>query len=247
MRDQTMQFRHYVVTAVSLVALGANLLGAAAPGQAQSQPQPNRAGLVVQYGDGNVEMRCVAFDEPQINGYELLRRSGLPILIEPGSFGLAVCKIGQQGCDVPAQSCFCECENIKSNCVYWISFLHINGAWKYATLGASNTVVRNGDLQAWVWGSSQSDSSEGTTAVAPPAMTFDQVCAPAQAERTAPDADTRVADVTRTAPPEPSPQAGADTNTGSLIAFGGIVAALSGLLLISATARRRANNRSNRN
>ena len=41
-----------------------------------------RAGVVVVHGDGRVATGCVAFDEPQLTGLELLRRSGLDLNVE---------------------------------------------------------------------------------------------------------------------------------------------------------------------
>jgi len=247
-----MQLRCRIATAAGLAAIAASLLVFTAPGQAQSAR--HRAGLVVQYADGEIDTRCVEFEEPEITGYELLRRSGLPLVIAPGSFGAAVCKIGAQGCDYPGQSCFCQCENMNAGCVYWISFLHVNGAWKYATLGASNTKVKEGDLQAWVWGSSRGDSSEGTSAPLPPAMTFDQICPATQASAQASaqsEATTPTASLSPTtapaATPAATPQAGADTNSSGLIVFGMIVVALSAILVATAGARRRETNTSSRN
>ena len=46
----------------------------AQPAQAQTG---NQAALVVVHGDGSLVTRCVEFNEPQINGYDLLQRSGL--------------------------------------------------------------------------------------------------------------------------------------------------------------------------
>lgn len=232
-----MQLRHYVVTVVSLIALGASLLASVAPGHAQSLP--HRAGLLVQYADGSAEKRCVEFEEPEITGYELLRRSGLPLVIAPGSFGAAVCKIGPEGCNYPSQSCFCQCEDMNATCVYWISFVQAGGEWKYATLGASSTKVKDGDMQAWVWAAGK---AEGAT-VTPPATTFDDVCAATQP--TKPAVDTPVAGTSATATSTPAPQAGADENVDGLIAFGGIVIVLGAIFLI--TTRRQAKDRSNRN
>jgi len=243
-----MQLRRQIATAAGIAAIAASLLVFTAPGQAQSAR--HRAGLVIQYAGGEIDTRCVEFEEPEITGYELLRRSGLPLVIAPGSFGATVCKIGAQGCDYPGQSCFCQCENMNASCLYWISFLHVNGAWKYATLGASNTKVKEGDLQAWVWGSSRGDSSQGTSAPLPPAMTFDQVCpaaqASAQSEATTPTASLS-ATTAPAATPADTPQAGAGTNSSGLIVFGMIVVALSAILVATAGARRRETNTSSRN
>jgi hypothetical protein len=232
-----MQLRHHAVTAATLIALCAGLLASGTPGQAQSPL--HRAGLVVQYADDSAETRCVEFDEPEITGYELLRRSGLPLVIAPGSFGATVCKIGPQGCNYPSQSCFCQCEDINATCVYWISFVQVGGEWKYATLGASNTQVKDGDMQAWVWGAGK---AEGAT-VTPPHMTFDEVCVAAQAEPTAPAINTPAAGTDPMPMSTPTQQADTDGNAGGLIAFGGIAVVLGAILLI--TSRRQTKGRSN--
>ncbi|MDQ7028470.1 MAG: hypothetical protein Q9O62_01170 [Ardenticatenia bacterium] len=52
--------------------------------------EPNRAGVVVQHGDGTVRAACVLFPEPEISGAELLRRSGLDVVVAVEE-GLMVC------------------------------------------------------------------------------------------------------------------------------------------------------------
>ncbi len=229
--------RRLVVTVVSLVTLWASAPVSIAPGQAQA-PR-HRAGVVVQYADKSTDARCVEFDEPEISGYELLRRSALPLVIAPGSFGVAVCKIGDEGCNYPAQSCFCRCEDINATCIYWISFVQVDGAWKYATLGASNTTVKDGDMQAWVWGAGKVDGAS----VSPPAMTIDQVCAASEATPNAPATSAPVANAPPTLTPAATQQAGAETNSNGLIAFAGIVVALSAILF--AASRRQNSSRKN--
>lgn len=135
----------------------------------------NRAGLVVVFGDGRVEQQCVAFAEESISGYDLLQRSGLPLSIEAGAIGPTVCSIGKDGCSYPQESCFCRCQG--SPCIYWSYWrLLEDGAWRYQSLGAGNTQVRDGEVEGWRW-------AEGTTrdAEEPPAVTFAGVCGePAQ-------------------------------------------------------------------
>lgn len=41
--------------------------------------QTNRAGLVVQFGDGSVFTSCVEFTEPDISAYDVLVRAGLTV------------------------------------------------------------------------------------------------------------------------------------------------------------------------
>jgi hypothetical protein len=67
-----------------------------------------------------------------------------------GPSGAAVCRIEGVGCDFPEEQCFCEC--LGSECAYW-SYWHLeNGEWVYAGRGASLHMVRDGDIEAWVWG-----------------------------------------------------------------------------------------------
>ena len=65
--------------------------------------EPNQAGLIVQFGDGRVETRCVSFEEDQITGADLLALSGLNAVVDPSSgMGVTVCQIEGQGCPYPA-------------------------------------------------------------------------------------------------------------------------------------------------
>lgn len=136
---------------------------------------PNRAALVVQSGDGQVETRCIPFDEEEINGAELLTRSGLEVVLETaGSMGVTVCKIADQGCNYPAEHCFCQCMGLgSSGCAYWNYFYRDAGEeeWTYSALGAVLRRVTSGSVEAWVWG-------DGHT---PPAadLTFEAICVPA--------------------------------------------------------------------
>ncbi|MBN1657404.1 MAG: hypothetical protein JXA93_03330 [Anaerolineae bacterium] len=141
------------------------------PGSAAAQEE-NRAGLVIQFADGQSETWCVAFEGATISGDELLARSELEILIDPSSgMGITVCRIEGLGCAYPAEHCFCQCMGGES-CAYWNYFYRDPGdeAWTYSALGALLREVPPGGMEAWVWGDGQ----------APPAadLTFDTVCAP---------------------------------------------------------------------
>jgi hypothetical protein len=161
-----------LLAALTLLLAALTLLLAALillPGVAVAQEE-NRAGLVIVYGDGHVEQQCVAFAEESITGYDLLQRSDLPLSIEAGAIGPTVCRIGNEGCSYPQESCFCRCQG--NPCVYWSYWrLQGNGAWRYQSLGAGNTEVRAGDVEGWRW-------AEGTTndAEEPPVVTFAGVC-----------------------------------------------------------------------
>lgn len=127
------------------------------------------AGVVVDLGGGQVQTYCIAFAEEQISGYEALQRTGLPVEVEAGGMGAAVCQIGQTGC--PSTNCFCQCPG-GANCNYW-SYWHLNGgSWQYALGGSSQYMVRHGAVDGWVWGAGGSGNAS------PPVSTsFEQVCA----------------------------------------------------------------------
>ncbi|WP_322486902.1 hypothetical protein [Chloroflexus sp.] len=145
-------------------------------GVAAAQPAVNRAGVVVRFGNGEVVTACVEFSEPSISGLELLERSGLPVISQQSSIGAAVCKIGREGCDYPATSCFCARDQ-QGRAVYWAFYRREAGAWRYSNLGASSVRVSDGDLHGWAWG--PGDASGGA---APPSLELADVCRSAAAE-----------------------------------------------------------------
>lgn len=139
----------------------------------------NRAGLVVQFGDGNVVTACVQFTSETVTGADLLRLSGMDVIMDPNSgFGEAICKITvgdfSDGCDFPLEACFCQCRG--ADCKYW-AYYHLKGnAWEYSQLGASNWLVKDGDVEGWAWGSGSFGG--GSFDVEPPVIPFDQICIP---------------------------------------------------------------------
>jgi len=148
-----------------LVALGAGAGVARADGE---------AGLVIQHGDGSVDTYCVAFNGDGISGKELLKRVNIPT----EDVGGLVCAIGNN----PAEGCFgasdydsCTCKCSGSNaatCTYWAFFSAAYGKpWVYSSLGYTQLMAKDGDLQAWRWGRGGSSS-----APPPPALTFEAVC-----------------------------------------------------------------------
>jgi hypothetical protein len=130
-------------------------------GQPASAQKEQRAGLIVQFGDGNYVTRCISFAEKSITGLELLIRSGLRIT----TWGTAVCRIEQEGCDYPAQRCFCQC--LATPCRYWSYWHRRDGRWAYSQVGAGYHRVRDGDIDAWLWGDGQSP---------PSVVPFEQIC-----------------------------------------------------------------------
>lgn len=178
----------YLLLAAVIWAAVALLL----PSVALAQDGPNRAALVVRFADDSVETRCVSFSEPFISGLELLTRSGLPALVDANSgLGGAVCRIADQGCAIPTQDCFCQCQGV--TCEYWAYYHWTDAGWQYSHIGASGYQVQDGTLEGWSWG--PGNFSSGTE---PPQIAFDQVCAeevatalPASAEAAAPDGGVR--------------------------------------------------------
>ena len=145
------------------------LAGASA---AHAQGGDHRAGLVIRYADGSVQTQCVAFSEPSITGEELLQRSGLAVTLDYNAgLGGAVCSINNQGCAYPIKDCFCKCTGIQ--CEYWAYYHRTAAGWQYASSGASSFPVNDGALEGWSWGAGNFSSG-----VEPPAVAFDEVCAP---------------------------------------------------------------------
>lgn len=177
-----------------LLLLILTLVADAVPVRAQEQP-PNRAGLVVVLGEGQVITRCVSFAEETITGSELVRRSGLSVVFSAyGGLGYGVCAIAGQGCGA-GQDCFCQCRG--ADCAYWFySHLNADGSWAVSGVGASSWTLNDGDVDGWVWG-------DGSTA--PPALTFEDVCGSASPVEPMTDSPTPVPPVETAAPATPTP------------------------------------------
>ena len=134
-------------------------------------PPDNRAGLVVRFGDGSVQSACIDLGPGgQATGEQLLQRAGLQPVMEYSALGGIVCQIGVEGCGFPEQSCWCQCKG--DPCVYWQYFQQVEGAWVYATIGASTRIVQAGQVDGWAWGAG--DRSDGAQ---PPLLTLAEICA----------------------------------------------------------------------
>ncbi len=137
------------IVAAGLLALGF-MLSATLPSSAATPA--HAAGVIVDYGNGATSYAWVPFGEDHLNGVDLLERSGLPVLtVGFGGLGDAVCRIQKTGCDVSA--CRARlCQTAAADSPYWQYFrLGANGQWTTQALGASASVVRDGDVDAWVW------------------------------------------------------------------------------------------------
>lgn len=154
------------------LGLGFFILAACAGSTPEAHHQ---AGLVIIDGQGNIQTVCVEFSTSQINGLDLLQQSGLDYSADvTNPMGALVCRIGQEGCQYPQETCFCQCQTGQV-CRYWTYFVHHSGQdWVYAATGASSTSVLPGDVNAWVW--PKDANSAGTPPDALASLTFDQVC-----------------------------------------------------------------------
>lgn len=182
---------------ILLIILASIAVGSHAP-RIQAQQGPNRVGLVVDFGDGNVITRCVEFSESEITGYDVLRRAGLEIVADTSNpMGVIICDINKtSGC--PASNCFCQCQG--SPCRYWAYHYLENGSWQYAQLGASNRKVHDGDVEGWGWGEGVIDSSGQE----PPVIPFDEICAPPATDTPVPT-DTPIPPTNTPIPPTNTP------------------------------------------
>ena len=163
------------------VVVGLVLLLAAVP--APLAAQTPRAGLVVMHGDGHTLTRCVDLPAASISGVELLVSSGLDLSLDAsGGIGAAICRVDGEGCTYPQDDCFCQCQG--APCIYWSYWRRNGDSWTYSSLGASNTTVSDGALEAWVWNTGTIGRSADHE---PPNLRFEDVCPSAAPEPAATD------------------------------------------------------------
>jgi hypothetical protein len=129
---------------------------------------PNRAGIVVSFGDGRSDSVCVEFTETEISGAELLRRAGYPVVAAGSGMGAAMCMIDGVGCADP-NDCWCQCHG--AGCRYWAYYTLADGTWQYSAIGSSLRKVRNRDVDGWAWGAGSAGSG-----AKPAPVTFEDIC-----------------------------------------------------------------------
>jgi len=94
----------------------------------------------------------VTFPEDEITGIELLHRSEIEQVTIPfGGLGEGVCSLEREGCPVgPCRRTLCQ--EGGDDAPYWQYFRQDTpGTWRWLTLGASGTKVRDGDIDGWSW------------------------------------------------------------------------------------------------
>lgn len=129
----------------------------------------NRAAVVVRHSDERVQTACVEFPETEITVLELTQRSHPDLEIDLQSLGAIICRIDQTGCS--SDDCWCQCRG-GGECIYWSFWHQIEDEWQYSQMGASQRTVHDGDVEGWSWGPGAID-----TAVPPPKLTFEEICA----------------------------------------------------------------------
>jgi hypothetical protein len=155
------------LVAGAALAVSVTVAAGPAPGRAPA-PRPqqaveHRAAVVVDTGSG-VQYGCVRFTADSISGREALERAAMdPVFQEfGGDLGSAVCELCGTGC--PVGSCLTCQSEVWS---YWRA--PAGGDYALSSLGVSNTEVRDGDIEGWVWGRGGP----------PPGVTVENVCGPA--------------------------------------------------------------------
>ena len=128
-----------------------------------------RAGVVVQLGDDEVREFCVDLQSSEVSGFELLQATGLALRVEDSSMGVIVCRIEDAGC-ADSEPCMCACQDA-GDCTYWAYNVLTDGVWGYSEVGASDRVVRHGDVDGWAWG-----TGTETSGPVPPVRSFDEIC-----------------------------------------------------------------------
>ncbi len=128
------------------LALSLQVSLASAPAQQSTPDTLNHVDVVVDYGDGRLAVRRVAFVSPTLSSLQALQLTGIDAAIADFNFGAAVCGINQVGCSV--DNCFCDSNQ------FWGLFRWSasQGQWIPSQVGASDSLVNPGDVDAWHWG-----------------------------------------------------------------------------------------------
>lgn len=136
------------------IALGAAVLMFAAPvlfSPGAIGQSANQAAVVVQHGnptEGGAE--CVSFTEPQIDGLDLVERSGFEYLAAQFDSGRAICWLDGEGCETtdPGE---CFCQSPPNSWSLWVQG-EGDSVPAPSAVGVDDAVVQDGTLHYWVWG-----------------------------------------------------------------------------------------------
>ena len=145
----------HVIRLWVLISLAVLLAGVMlAPRPTLADEELHHAGLVVRDAHGRMTYAWVPFAEDKINGIDLLRRSGIPVVtVGFGALGDGVCSIAGQGCSV-ADCRRTVCQASTADAPYWQYFAQdpVDPAvWTWQPLGASSSTVEDGEVFGWSW------------------------------------------------------------------------------------------------
>ena len=152
--------------ALAALAVAAGLLApVAGPAPAACAGDGPHAGLVVSH-DGRTLALCVALDAERVTGLHLIELAGEQHGLDHafGYGGQAVCRL--DGLGTASETCFEEDDPF-----YWAYFRLEGGRWTYSPVGAGSTLVEDGDVEGWAWGTGGASSHPR-----PPLRSFADVC-----------------------------------------------------------------------
>ena len=152
--------------AAASLALSAGAVVAGPAPFACAGPGPD-ATLVIDTGSSE-QMLCVALDADSVSGLRLIELAGQQhgLSYSFGYQGQAVCMLAGVGSS--EEECF---EGGQPFWGYWRS----NGSsWTWSGTGAGGTVVEDGDVEGWSWGT----GNDGSSHQQPPMTSHEAVCGP---------------------------------------------------------------------
>src|SRR4051794_11189681 len=157
-RTTPVGLRRRLAVVIAVVAAAAFGTGLAGVGSARGATT-HRAAVVVEV-DGVIHTAKITFSSDSISGLDALRDAGFaPSVRVFGGNGGAVCAL-----DVGGTTIGCPADNTCLTCSpasdYWAYWRALAGAatYSYSSQGAGNTAVRDGDVEAWNWGTGAAPS-----------------------------------------------------------------------------------------
>ncbi|HEX4492318.1 MAG TPA: hypothetical protein VH914_14000 [Acidimicrobiia bacterium] len=158
MRVRSFGLRRRFAIVTTLVVAAAVGIGVAGAGSARGATA-HRAAVVVEV-DGVIHTAKISFSSDWISGLDALRAAGFaPGVRVFGGNGGAVCAL-----DVGGTTIGCPSDNTCLTCSpdsdYWSYWRALAGASRYtwSSLGAGNTQVHDGDVEAWNWSTGSAPS-----------------------------------------------------------------------------------------
>ena len=148
-----------------LAICGAVALAAAAFLASVDAQSASQLLLIVDTGT-DIDTFCVEASIDEMSVGELMALADLDYVSVDEDEGVAVCRIGDVGCDYPNEDCHCDCED-GGSCVAWHFWVWEDNAWISTGRTDGDRVVASGDIVAWVFGSADAE---------PPIIALAEVC-----------------------------------------------------------------------